>query len=753
MSILRLVSLLMLLAFAVASSPVFRAGSKSLALSTTSLNKLAVRGGVVESNRLLPAFEKARAEKKSALVSYLTAGYPAMEDTVELMLALQAGGTDVIELGVPFTDPQADGATIQHTNEIALANKITTKDSLEFGRQAVAGLTIPVVLMGYYNPFLRYGLDKLMQECKEVGVDGFIIVDLPPEYGEEIINKCREYGLSFVPLISPTTTDERIAFLADAADSFLYCVSLTGVTGARSGLPDDLPDFVARIRGVTDMPLAVGFGISQPEHVAQVSKLADGVVVGSAIMNTIDGCAAGSSAQEKAAALEAFVGTLNWRTGFSSLPLCPQHTQRFSVRTYFGDDAQTGFGGRYIPETLAEAHVELEKASSLTKRQYGVAKADPAFQAEVDFYRREFVGGPTPMYHAERLSKHCGGAQIWLKREELAHTGAHKINNAVGQALLVKRMGKTRVIAETGAGQHGVATAAVCAHMGLPCVVYMGAVDCERQALNVFRMKMLGADVRPVFAGQRTLKDAINEAMRDWVTNVRDTHYLIGSAIGPHPFPTIVRDFQAVIGKEARQQILEKAGRLPDVVVACVGGGSNAIGMFHPFVEDKEGAASGRVKRQQTLNKALGHADHGQPGVLPRPQHCVVIRATRGRSRAHSISAGLDYPGVGPEHAYLKDIGRAEYCAVTDEQVLEGFQTLSRCEGIIPALEPSHAVYQAMQLAKTMRPDQIVLVNLCGRGDKDMHTVAKAYNVDLSDYTTVANVEDYKGYFSGDGDQ
>jgi len=742
----------MLLAFAVASSPVFRAGSKSLALSTTSLNKLAVRGGVVESNRLLPAFEKARAEKKSALVSYLTAGYPAMEDTVELMLALQAGGTDVIELGVPFTDPQADGATIQHTNEIALANKITTKDSLEFVRQArERGLTIPVVLMGYYNPFLRYGLDKLMQECKEVGVDGFIIVDLPPEYGEEIINKCREYGLSFVPLISPTTTDERIAFLADAADSFLYCVSLTGVTGARSGLPDDLPDFVARIRGVTDMPLAVGFGISQPEHVAQVSKLADGVVVGSAIMNTIDGCAAGSSAQEKAAALEAFVGTLKGACGEPAQTAGPARARGAYVApptsTYFGDDAQTGFGGRYIPETLAEAHVELEKA-------YAEAKADPAFQAEVDFYRREFVGGPTPMYHAERLSKHCGGAQIWLKREELAHTGAHKINNAVGQALLVKRMGKTRVIAETGAGQHGVATAAVCAHMGLPCVVYMGAVDCERQALNVFRMKMLGADVRPVFAGQRTLKDAINEAMRDWVTNVRDTHYLIGSAIGPHPFPTIVRDFQAVIGKEARQQILEKAGRLPDVVVACVGGGSNAIGMFHPFVEDKEVRLVGVEAAGAGLDKKHSATlTMGSPGVL-HGTRTYVIQDDQGQiPETHSISAGLDYPGVGPEHAYLKDIGRAEYCAVTDEQVLEGFQTLSRCEGIIPALEPSHAVYQAMQLAKTMRPDQIVLVNLCGRGDKDMHTVAKAYNVDLSDYTTVANVEDYKGYFSGDGDQ
>ncbi|CAM9392033.1 unnamed protein product, partial [Heterosigma akashiwo] len=346
------------------------------------------RPAAARSNRLLPAFEKARAEKKSALVSYLTAGYPAMEDTVELMLALQAGGTDVIELGVPFTDPQADGATIQHTNEIALANKITTKDSLEFVRQARArGLTIPVVLMGYYNPFLRYGLDKLMQECKEVGVDGFIIVDLPPEYGEEIINKCREYGLSFVPLISPTTTDERIAFLADAADSFLYCVSLTGVTGARSGLPDDLPDFVARIRGVTDMPLAVGFGISQPEHVAQVSKLADGVVVGSAIMNTIDGCAAGSSAQEKAAALEARghpqfrgvrpAGLSMHRAGSLVDRAEPKHVPCGVL----------GWKNERKPSPLPWA----------AHRPPGDCEAaDPAFQAEVDFYRRVRWAAPRP---------------------------------------------------------------------------------------------------------------------------------------------------------------------------------------------------------------------------------------------------------------------------------------------------------------------------------------------------------------------
>jgi len=478
--------------------------------------------------------------------------------------------------------------------------------------------------------------------------------------------------------------------------------------------------------------------------------MADGVVVGSAIMNTIDSLPSDAPTSQKAATLTAFVKSMK----DAEDPLLTASTGSLAskgtysapdVFTYFGEDAQKGYGGRYIPETLAEAHVELEK-------EYLAAQADPEFQKLVDFYRREFVGGPTPMYFAERLTKHCGGAQIWLKREELAHTGAHKINNAIGQALLFKRMGKSRIIAETGAGQHGVATATICAHIGIPCVIYMGAVDCERQALNVFRMKMLGAEVRPVFSGQRTLKDAINEAMRDWVTNVRDTHYLIGSAIGPHPFPTIVRDFQSVIGKEARQQIIEKAGRLPDVVVACVGGGSNAIGMFHPFIEDKGVRLVGVEAAGMGLDKHGGHSatlSRGSPGVL-HGTRTYVIQDDQGQiPETHSISAGLDYPGVGPEHAFLKDSGRAEYVAVTDEQVLEGFLTLTRCEGIIPALEPSHAVSYAMKLAKEMRSDQIVLVNLCGRGDKDMHTVAKAYGVDLSDYTTIEKVEDYKGYSEG----
>lgn len=383
------------------------------------------------------------------------------------------------------------------------------------------------------------------------------------------------------------------------------------------------------------------------------------------------------------------------------------------------------FGGRYVPETLVGAHEELERA-------YDAARVDPEFQAELDHLLKHYVGRPTPLYFAERLSRDTGGARIWLKREDLAHTGAHKINNAIGQALLAKRLAKPRIIAETGAGQHGVATATVCAMLGLECAVYMGTEDIQRQSLNVFRMKMLGASVVPVDSGSRTLKDAINEAMRDWVTNVGTTHYLIGSAIGPHPFPTIVRDFQSVIGREARQQMLEQAGKLPDVAVACVGGGSNAIGLFHPLIDDPV-----RLIGVEAAGEGVGTGRHsatlvaGRPGVLHGTRTYLLQDANGQILETHSISAGLDYPGVGPEHSWLKTSERAEYVSVDDTQALEGFQLLTRTEGIIPALEPSHAIYHAVQVAASMRPDQDVLIGLSGRGDKDMHTVAGALGVSL----------------------
>jgi tryptophan synthase beta subunit len=383
------------------------------------------------------------------------------------------------------------------------------------------------------------------------------------------------------------------------------------------------------------------------------------------------------------------------------------------------------FGGRYVPEVLVGAHEELEEA-------YRAARNDPAFQAELDDLLAHYVGRPTPLYFAERLTRECGGARIWLKREDLAHTGAHKINNAVGQALLARRLGKPRIIAETGAGQHGVATATVCAVLGLECAVYMGTEDIRRQSLNVFRMKMLGATVVPVDSGSRTLKDAINEAMRDWVTNVRTTHYLIGSAIGPHPFPTIVRDFQSVIGREARQQMLEQAGKLADIAIACVGGGSNSIGLFYPLLEDPT-----RLIGVEAAGEGVGTGKHaatlvaGRPGVLHGTRTYLLQDAAGQILETHSISAGLDYPGVGPEHSWLKTTERAEYVAIDDQQALEGFKALTRLEGIIPALEPSHAIYHAMKVAAEAGPGKDVLVGLSGRGDKDMHTVADALGVTL----------------------
>jgi tryptophan synthase beta chain len=378
------------------------------------------------------------------------------------------------------------------------------------------------------------------------------------------------------------------------------------------------------------------------------------------------------------------------------------------------------YGGRFVPETLTRALDELAT-------EYASAMRDPKFQAELDLLLKTFVGRPSPLYHARRLSDRAGGAQIWFKREDLNHTGAHKINNTLGQALLTLRMGKTRVIAETGAGQHGVASATACAHFGLPCVVYMGAEDVRRQKPNVFSMKLMGAEVRPVTSGSKTLRDAVNEAMRDWMASVETTHYIIGSVIGPHPFPMMVRDFQSVIGKEARAQSLEVFGRLPDTVVACVGGGSNAAGMFYPFVEDSEvkllGVEAGGLSAEPGQNASP--LTHGKPGVLHGSYSYVMQDEDGQTSPVHSVSAGLDYPGVGPEHSHWKDEGRVEYVECRDGQALETFDLVARNEGILPALESSHAVAKAMEVAATMDKQQIVLVCLSGRGDKDAAEIAR----------------------------
>jgi tryptophan synthase beta chain len=390
-------------------------------------------------------------------------------------------------------------------------------------------------------------------------------------------------------------------------------------------------------------------------------------------------------------------------------------------RGYWGE-----FGGRFVPETLMSPLEELTSA-------YFSIRDDADFQAEFLQLLQDFSGRPTPLFHAKRLSEKLGGVQIYFKREDLSHTGSHKINNAIGQVLLARRMGKKRIIAETGAGQHGVATATVCSLFGLECVVYMGAEDMRRQALNVFRMRLLGAEVRSVDAGAKTLKDAINEALRDWVTNVDSTYYLLGSALGPHPYPLMVRDFQSVIGREARQQILEKTGSLPNLLVACVGGGSNAIGLFHPFLQDAQVRMIG-VEAGGKSSKLGEHAarflEGGRVGVLQGTKSYILQDERGNISLTHSISAGLDYASIGPEHAYLHDIGRVEYASATDAEALEAFQTLSQTEGIIPALETSHGIAHAIKIAPQMSPSETMIVNLSGRGDKDVNQVQEMLSVD-----------------------
>ncbi|KAH9471910.1 hypothetical protein Pst134EA_002540 [Puccinia striiformis f. sp. tritici] len=693
-------------------------------------------------------FSEKAAQNLPAFVTFITAGYPHPDATVPLMLAMEAGGADIIELGVPFTDPLADGAAIQESNNVALSHNVDYPRCLKFVSDARSqGLKAPVILMGYYNPLMAHGEQASVNDAKQAGANGFIVVDLPPEEAVKFRTLCTGAGLSYVPLIAPTTTGSRITFLSSIADSFMYVVSKLGTTGATAQVETSLPDLIARIRkysqasGEHPIPLAVGFGISTADHFDHVGGLADGVVVGSKIIEVIKlnqgeagtkavqefceglcGGKAGRPRKEKENGimngLVSKVSNLvtNGTTAHPPTNGISKHepTSETSLPYRFGE-----FGGQYVPEALVNCLLELETC-------HREAMADPKFHAEFKSYYG-YMNRPSGLYFAQRLTEHIGGAKIWFKREDLNHTGSHKINNAVGQILLAKRLGKTRVIAETGAGQHGVATATVCARFGLECVVYMGAEDARRQSLNVFRMKMLGAQVVAVTSGSQTLKDAINEAMRDWVANVHTTHYLVGSAIGPHPFPTIVRDFQSVIGREIKEQIMSEVGQLPDAVIACVGGGSNAIGTFHPFIDDKsvrmigvEAGGSGLDGDQHsaTLSK-------GSKGVLHGVLTYILQSSTGQISETHSISAGLDYPGVGPEHSFLKDAGRAEYRVATDLEALKGFRLCVQYEGIIPALETAHAIWSTAQVAKELGKDANIVMCLSGRGDKDVEQIAQ----------------------------
>ncbi|KAF7620706.1 bifunctional tryptophan synthase [Aspergillus flavus] len=699
-------------------------------------------------------FAKAKQEKRAALVAYITAGYPTVEETVDILLGLENGGADIIEMGVPFTDPIADGPTIQKANTKALENGVTVTTVLEKVREARRrGLKVPILLMGYYNPMMRYGEERMLKDCREAGVNGFIMVDLPPEEAVRFREHCTSNGLSFVPLIAPATSESRMKLLCKIADSFIYVVSRMGVTGATGKLSANLPELLSRVHNWSgNVPAALGFGVSTREHFLTVQDLAEGCVIGSQIITVLGQAPAGQAAKHAEEYLSSVTGRKLERDAQGAIvrqvnvidfvekkeqaaisqptavvtdvdaPSGPGLADQLEALNGGNPSAQPQrfgeFGGQYVPESLMDCLAELE-------RGFAEALNDPKFWEEYRSYY-PYMGRPSSLHLANRLTEHVGGANIWLKREDLNHTGSHKINNALGQILLARRLGKTRIIAETGAGQHGVATATVCAKFGMECVVYMGAEDVRRQALNVFRMKLLGASVVAVDAGSRTLRDAVNEALRAWVVDLDTTHYIIGSAIGPHPYPTIVRTFQSVIGDETKQQMMEQIGKLPDAVVACVGGGSNAVGMFYPFSKDTSvkllGVEAGgdgvdTDRHSATLSGGSKGVLHGVRTYVLQDEHGQI-------SETHSISAGLDYPGVGPELSNWKDSDRAQFVAATDAQALAGFRALAQYEGIIPALESSHAIHGAMELAKTMKKGENIVLNLSGRGDKDVQSVA-----------------------------
>ncbi|TAQ86186.1 hypothetical protein B7494_g5479 [Chlorociboria aeruginascens] len=700
-------------------------------------------------------FAECKREGRPALVTYVTAGYPTPAETVDILLGMEAGGADVIELGVPFTDPIADGPTIQKSNTQALLNGVTVTSTLEMVREArKKGLKVPVLFMGYYNPMLSYGEERLLNDCREAGVNGFIVVDLPPEEAVSFRNFCIKGGLSYVPLIAPATSEKRMKLLCKLADSFIYVVSRMGVTGATGTLNADLPDLLKRVKEYSgNVPAAVGFGVSTRDHFLSVAKIADGVVIGSQIVTTLAEALPGQRAKKVEEYCAQVCGRRNVPSGGLTREVGIIETmheaqepdgnhvhvdgvvRKNSTEAGLADQIEAlnsdgqidlsiiparfgEFGGQYVPESLMDCLSELEEG-------FNKIKDDPAFWEEYRTYY-PWMGRPGQLHMAERLTEYAGGANIWLKREDLNHTGSHKINNALGQILLARRLGKTEIIAETGAGQHGVATATVCAKFGMKCTIYMGAEDVRRQALNVFRIKLLGAQVIAVEAGSRTLRDAVNEALRAWVVKLNTTHYIIGSAIGPHPFPTIVRTFQSVIGNETRAQMLEKRGKLPDAVVACVGGGSNAVGMFYPFSKDPSVKLLGVEAGGDGIDTSRHSATltSGSKGVL-HGVRTYVLQDRHGQiSDTHSVSAGLDYPGVGPELSSWKDNERAKFIAATDAEAFQGFRLISQLEGIIPALETAHAIYGALELAKTMKKGEDVVICLSGRGDKDVQSVA-----------------------------
>jgi tryptophan synthase len=672
------------------------------------------------------AFIKAKEQGRNALVTFVTACFPTENDTVEILKGLQDGGADVIELGIPFSDPIADGPTIQKANTKAIENGCTVQKCLDLVKKARSeNVTIPIVLMGYYNPILKFGEENLVKASKNAGANGFIVVDLPPEEAVKFRNICLNENLSYIPLVAPSTTDDRLKLLGEIADSFIYVVSRMGTTGAGVSVTSSVGPLCDHIRKFTgNTPLAVGFGVSTREHYLNVGKHSDGVVIGSKIINLLEENNINKNNKGEIAknfVKSILIGDGNNTISNSNISSITNINENPNFNEIHKHNPNFGkFGGQYVPESLHACLRELEDA-------FEDAIADKSFWDEFHSLY-DYIGRPSSLHEAERLTEYAGGAKIWLKREDLNHTGSHKINNALAQVLIAKRLGKSNIIAETGAGQHGVATATACAKFGMTCTVYMGSEDVRRQALNVFRMRILGAKVIAVENGTKTLRDATSEAFRNWVSNLKTTYYVVGSAIGPHPYPTLVRTFQSVIGQEIKKQFMEKNnGKLPNLIVACVGGGSNSTGTFSPFENDTsvkllgcEAGGSGITSNYHSATLTVG-----EPGVFHGVKTYVLQNQDGQVHDTHSVSAGLDYPGVGPELAHWKDNGRVRFIAVTDDQALEGFRLLSQYEGIIPALESSHAIYGAVQEAKKMSKDESIVITVSGRGDKDVQSVAE----------------------------
>ncbi|KAJ5823008.1 Aldolase-type TIM barrel, partial [Penicillium robsamsonii] len=694
------------------------------------------------------AFAECKAKGRDALVTYGTASYPTISEIPDIILSMQAGGADIIELGIPFTGPVTEGPTIQQANTKALENGVQISHILQMVRSSrKQGLAVPVLLVVYYSHVrtYAYGEQKLLRDCKAAGVDGLLIADIPPEDTVWFYDLYKSKGLSYIPLATSSAPSAHLKMLCSIADSFVCIPAWMGASGTHEKPYECVGDLLRRVHACIEnsAPVAVEFGINARENFVNIACLAEAVVIGSPIISILGNAAPGTGAQKvkeyclqiagrtedqiliperKNQTTQALSSTTIYRS-YDGAGDTPEETDNATSHRYTNTHLRT-FSDQYVPGSLVEGITELENG-------FEAANVDPTFWAEINSYAA-YANRSSSLHLAPRLTEYTGGARIWLKREDLNHTGSHKVNNALGQIVLARRLGKTSIIAETGAGQHGIATATICAQFGMKCTIFMGSEDFESQPLAVLRMRILGAVAIPVDAAgggkKGTLRDAVNEAFRTWARELKTTHFVIGSAFGPHPYPTIVRKFQTIIGAETRVQFgAMNSGRLPDAIVACVGGGSNAVGMFYPFLDDSsvalvgvEAAGDGSLLEQHPALPTLTSV-----GVFPGLRKLLPQDEDEEIRQTHFVSAGLEYPGLGPELSSWKESGRATFIAANDTEVLMAFSLLCRLEGIMPALESSHAVTGAVRVAGELGPGRDVVVCLSGRGDKDVQTVAQ----------------------------